>query len=163
MLLLLHRVESLKSFVLGTVRGTDELMSRMNESEQPPKSTGNAYKKLWSRLVAEGVLTQEESADLQEIIGFRNEIAHAMHMLVVDVATRELDFIQTKAFDYSALERVGMYRQKIEKRLGETYILALGLSDYAFQEAENVYTEELDRLQVRIKKQSEKRRKSKSN
>ena len=71
MILLLHQVESLRSFVLGTIKSTNSIV-RGKIKHRIPDGTKNPLKEAWKILVEEGVITEDESKDLQNIIEIRN-------------------------------------------------------------------------------------------
>jgi len=87
MVMLLHEVEALKSFVVDSIRATDKLMNWNNKKEHKlPEGTKNLFKKAWKFLVREKIITQEESDNIQNIIDIRNRIGHQIHTLTADIS-----------------------------------------------------------------------------
>jgi hypothetical protein len=156
MILLLHQVESLKSFVLGSIRSTDRLV--LEEKQRLPDGTKKLFIKVWAILVNEGIITKEESEDIQNIVEIRNEIGHSIHNLVLDISGPEFVLKGKKAYDYFALDRFEKYRTKIERGMNRKFILEVGFRELAFEKAEKAYKEELLRLRKRIERQYEIRR-----
>lgn len=152
MVLLLHQVESLKSFVIGSIQSSDSLPTRQRKPRLPP-GTKNIAKKAWSILVEEGVITQEESSDIQGIIDIRNQIGHSIHDLVNDISAPWYKRSADPVYDYFALERFEAYREKISEAMGKKFVLLIGLRELSFDEAEKTYKEELARLHKRISRQ----------
>ncbi len=136
--LLLHQVESLKSFVLGSIRATDK--------ERLPSGTKKLFPKVWAKLVKEDIITEEESKDIQQIIDIRNQIGHSIHSLVLDISARQFIMSKNDVYDYYALERFEKYSDKIAKGMNRRYFLVIGIRELAFEEAERTYKEELCRL-----------------
>ncbi len=155
MVLLLHQVESLKSFVLGSIRSTDRLTQK---EQRLPEGTKKLFIKVWALLVSEGIITEEESEDIQNIIEIRNEIGHSIHNLVSDISGNKFMVNNRKVYDYFALDRFEKYRKKIGEGMGRKFVVQLGLRELLFEEAEKTYKEELVRLRKRIQRQYEIRR-----
>jgi hypothetical protein len=152
MVLLLHQVESLKAFVLGSMRATDRIHSG---SQEPmlPEGTKKIFKKVWAFLVKEGVITESESQDIQNIIDLRNDIGHSIHNTVMDISGPEFMLQNKKTYDYHALERFEQYREKISEGMRDKFALEIGFRELSFEEAENTYKEELSRLYKKITRQ----------
>ena len=166
MVLLLYYVEDIKSFALGSVRATDDLRSALSGSiERLPIGTKKVFQKLWKILVDEGFLSEEESQDIQNIIDIRNLIGHSLPTLVADISAPEsLHHRMTKyEYDYGAVARMASYRKELFHRVSEKYVIVLDFGSTAFEQAEEVYTEELVRLENRINKQYQKRVQSRPN
>ena len=152
MVLLLHQVESLKSFVIGSIRVTDS-MPYSDRKPRLPRGGKKTAQKAWSILVEEGIITEEESADIQRIIDIRNEIGHSIHNLVKDISAPWYKLCGDPFYDYFALEKFEAYRNKISDGMAGKFVLQLGLSEISFEEAEKTYKEELARLHKRIDRQ----------
>jgi hypothetical protein len=162
MILLLHQVESLKSFALDSIRYTDRIFSEKNKknNERLPEGTKKLFPKVWAILVNEKILTEEESNDIQRIINIRNKIGHSIHSLVSDVSAKDYGFdIESRLdeldelYDYYALERFEKYRLKIELGMSKKYVLSVSMNQLFFEEAEKTYKEELNRLTKKIERQ----------
>ena len=159
MVLLLHQVESLKSFVLGSIRSTDKIF-RNEKEERLPGGTKKLFAKVWVLLVKENILAEEESEDIQRIIEIRNEIGHSIHNLVSDISAKEFGSYENNIYDYYALDRFERYREKIQRGMQKKFVLQVGFTDLAFEEAEKTYKEELERLNKKIQRQyAERKRK----
>jgi hypothetical protein len=76
MVLLLHRVESLRSFLICSIRGTDFFPSR-GGTERLPAGTRRPMEKALDVLVAEAIITDAESHDLQAIVDLRNKVSNS--------------------------------------------------------------------------------------
>ena len=85
MVIILFEVENLKNFVLNAVQGTDKVL-REPGKQRIPEGAKNKYKKAWTALVSDGVLTQCESAEIQRLIDYRNSIGHRLHELTYDLS-----------------------------------------------------------------------------
>lgn len=152
MVLLLHEVESLRSFLIGSIRGTDLLPGRAG-SDRVPEGTRGPMQKALRVLVDESILTEEESQDLQTIVEFRNAIGHTVHKLVEDISAPPELHPRLRGYDYGALDRFERYRGKIERGMTGKFMLKLDFRDVVFDQAEATYKEELARLRKRIDRQ----------
>jgi len=159
MVLLLHQVESVKSFVIGSIRATDKMPFEGRKPRLPPGGKKTALK-AWDILVEEGVITEEESADIQRIIDIRNEIGHSIHNLVTDISAPWCKLPEDPVYDYFALEKFEAYREKISNGMGKKFVLQVGLREISFEEAEKTYKEELARLHKRIDRQYAERKRA---
>lgn len=158
MILLLHEMESLRKFIIGSIRSTDNLMGSIDgRSKELPEGTKEPLKTALEILVEKQIISEDESADIQEINEIRNTIGHAVHNLLDDISYPGPCSPQRKVYDYSALDRLERYRAKIERELGESYVMLLSLSGVSFEQAELTYKEELARLKNRIDRQYKQR------
>jgi len=155
MVLLLHQVESLRAFVIGSVRGTDAVSGGV---KRLPEGAKKPMEKAFAVLVQEGVITEKESEDLQKIIGLRNKIGHSIHELVQDISAPRLLGRRDPIYDYFALERFERYRAKISSGMTKRFVLQLSFRELSFERAEATYKEELVRLHKRIERQFTARR-----
>lgn len=160
MVLILFYVENLRAFALGAVRATDELRSSGNV--RLPPGTKNLYRKLWSILVEEHVLTDDESAEIQRLIGYRDKIAHHVHHLTLDLSRASgaevyADFVGAK-YDYTAREKLKHYRQELSSRMRSKYVMMISYDGPMFKAAEKAFDCELKRLHEKIVRQLAKRK-----
>ena len=132
MVLLLHQVESLKAFVLGSIRASDSLRKGRHEA-MLPEGTTKIFKKAWGILVKEGIITETESSDIQDIIDLRNDIGHSIHNLVMDISGPDFLLQDKKAYDYYALERCEGYREKISKGMQSKFVLEVSFRELSFE------------------------------
>ena len=149
---MLNQVESLKSFLLQSVRSTDKMQASRKERHLPEgiKKPMEVALKL---LVEEGIITIKESRDIQTIIDFRNEIGHSIHNLTSDISFRQNWHYSSPAYDYGALQRLQKYRNKIERGMSKKFWLIASPRDVIFEETGQVYEEELRRLRKKIARQ----------
>jgi hypothetical protein len=153
MVIFLFHAESLKRFVLGAVRATSP--ARFPSGMKRPVERAFAY------LVDDGILTANESADIQELIDFRNSIGHRVHELTADLSRDPVaeDFVAFGGSKYlpGALRKLMRYEHIIEKRLASKYIMPLSFDHLVFEAAEKVYRREMTRLDKAIRWQIETR------
>ncbi|WP_115514794.1 MULTISPECIES: hypothetical protein [Xanthomonas] len=149
MVLLLHQTESLRSFLIGSIRYTDFIK---NENRLPINVRG-AMEKALNIIVKDGIISSTDRDDLQSIIAMRNTIAHRIHELVVDISASDGLSCCDSLYDYFALERFERYRHKISSGMTRNYALQIGLRELQFGLAEAAYKEELSRLRQRIDRQ----------
>lgn len=78
MVVILFHIEDLRSYVLGTIRANDKALI--------PDGTKKPYEKAWAYLVEKGVITQDESDEIQRLTDYRNTIAHDIQKLTYDLS-----------------------------------------------------------------------------
>lgn len=144
---ILFHIEDLRTYVLRTIRA--------NDKKAIPEGVKKPYEKAWGYLVAKGVITQDESDDIQRLTDYRNTIAHEIQALTHDLnqetfAVNYGDAYPVK-YDYGALRRLKKYRPKIEKGLRHR-IVVLSFDRLMFEGAEKTFDEELARLRKKIDK-----------
>lgn len=160
MTIILFHAESLKRFVIDSIRATEDLHQKLDKRPQRlPIGTKKPLKKAFEILVHDGILEQEESDEMQDLIVYRNDIAHRIHQLTADIVHPErpkdrLRQLKLK-YRYDALGKFEQYRSKIEQGLQSRYILSLSLDSVFFENAEQTYKEELRRLHEKITRQFE--------
>lgn len=159
MILLLHEMESLKEFIIGSIKSTDKIMTPFTgNAKELPEGTRMPFKKALDILVEKQIITDKESSDIQRINDTRNTIGHAMHELVDDISNPDRHLPPSTVYDYDALDRLEKHRAKIEKELGKSYIMSVSFRGVDFEQAELTYKEELSRLRSKIDRQYEDRR-----
>jgi uncharacterized protein YutE (UPF0331/DUF86 family) len=84
MALILFYIEDLRDFVVSSIRSTDHIRTGADK-ERLPIGVKNLYKKAWAIVVEAGVLTPEESIELQALIDYRNLVAHQIQELTGDI------------------------------------------------------------------------------
>jgi hypothetical protein len=160
MTIILFHAESLKRFIIASIRATDKLSNRKNS--RIPEGTKDVLQKAFDIMINENILTQNESDELQSLIDYRNDIAHRIHLLTCDINHPEkhqdhLNHLEVK-YNYDALGKFEYYRSKIEKGLQSGYVMSISPDTLFFENAENTYKEELNRLRKRINRQFDIRR-----
>jgi uncharacterized protein YutE (UPF0331/DUF86 family) len=156
MVLVLFYIEDLKHFVVESIRATDRLRGLANGGRLSPP-TKNLYRKAWAILVDAGVLSQQESDEIQELVDYRNLVAHQTHALTADVgrytSLRAAD--DAARYDDSALERVQYLREKLFSEMGRKFVLSISFRGLNFEAAERAYLEELEILNRKLRRQIE--------
>lgn len=155
MIMILFHVENLKKLVLGSIRGTDRICKPL--SERIPSGTKKPYEKAWSVLVDEGVLSSDESAEVQKLIDYRNDIGHRVQLLTCDLSrdpfARNYSEWTGIKYDNQALKRLKFYKEKIMHGLQSKYAIPLSPDEILFESAEKSYQHELLRLEQKIARQ----------
>ncbi|WFP51927.1 hypothetical protein PL263_07810 [Methylomonas sp. EFPC3] len=160
MVLILHQVESLRAFVIGSIRTSDKFATHAAKEPLLPDGINRPMEKAFQILVEKEVITAKESEELQAIINLRNQVGHKIHELVSDISAPKTLRGNDHVYDYFALDRFERYREKISKGMMKHFVLQLSFRDLAFEQAEATYKEELRRLHKRIERQYEERKKS---
>lgn len=149
MMMILFHIESLKDFALGSYRET--YRGRLSAG------TKDFFKKLWAALVEDQILSEAESAEIQDFIDYRNQIAHRIEDMTFDLSRDHFSssVLQVKGVQYrhEALRKIESYRSLLEDRMRSRYVMSLSLSGLRFESAEKTYKQELSRLARQIHRQ----------
>ena len=149
MVLMLHEFESLKRFIVGSLRASD----RIAGTARLPLGCKKPLDVALDVLVTEGVIEPHEKMNLLEFGAFRNRIGHEVHRLVADITAPDVCANDSCLHDYWALTHLERLRSKISDGMGARFILMLSLESSIFGPAELAYKEELDRLDRKIQRQ----------
>lgn len=157
MSLVLFHVEHLKRFVIGSLQATDTVLgtNRLSEGKK-------LLERAWKIVVEEGILTDEESEQIQDLIGYRNDIAHKFHVMTLDLShekfVQDAVSIQGQRYDYFALNRVRKISKKVNEGFQKKFVMLAGLDQAMFADQEHALDHELKLLARRIDKQYAKRK-----
>lgn len=159
MVLVLFYVENLKGFIISSVKLTKRLR-KIPDNITPEKNNEEqiSFKKAHELLISEGVITQEESEQLKEMIDYRNTIGHEIHRITIDIGAyanlAEYDLPnghKIAKYNYSAVQRVQNLRKKIERKMMEkSFSFELSFNTLAFDAAEQAYLKEIKRLKKKV-------------
>lgn len=157
MALILFYVEDLKRFVVQSIQMSDKILGTARLPHG--KKLGE---RAWNIVVEEGILTADESEEIQNLIGYRDKIAHKIHMMTFDLSHDQyardvLDF-DGLHYDYSALARVKEISVKVSKGFQPKFAMLASLDHVLFEDQEHAYNHELKLLAKRINKQIEVRK-----
>lgn len=154
MVLVLFYVEDLKQFIVESIRATD-LLRRYAGGDRLPDGTKRLHKKAFEILVDAGVLTKCESDELQELIDYRNLIAHQMHDLTSDVGRYlSIRLPDDVRYQNGTLKRVLYFHKKLSSQMRQKFVLSVSFRGPQFEAAERAYSEELAILERKIRRQA---------
>lgn len=164
MMIILFYIEQIKSFVVLSIRKTDEFRKMIyNSEERLPKGSKKIFQKIWQILESENILTPEESKEIQDIIDYRNQVAHSIQDLTFDASTAPFnqEHIDRHGIKYKSglLERIEFLKKKIRMGMSSRYIFTTGFEYLLFDSAEQTYRKELRNLDKKISKLKEERQK----
>jgi hypothetical protein len=161
MAIVLFYIEDLKAFVLDSIRATDRICSgRDDKKPRIPADATKVYEKAWAVLVADGIISQEDSDEIQCLINYRNHIAHGIHELTCDISREPFARVQFNKvrYDYEAVTKLKRFRDKITRGSQARYVMSLSLRSMLFDATEKTYQQELKRLDRKIRRQIEVRK-----
>lgn len=155
MVVVLFYVQELRECIIGTFEGTDAMWGRPNRLLAGEKGAreGKKLERARKILVDEHVIDAAESAELEKLMRYRNNIAHAVESLTGDVGGRGDLAMHVKdylPYDYTAVKRAKALLCKIQDGMRGRYVQTVGLSSLAFEAAERVYMAEVKRLKRRV-------------
>lgn len=167
MALILFYAEDLRQDVLGCIRATDLLIAGGNGPPQGrlPPDAKKPFQKALKLMVEDGVLTQDETAEIGRLVDYRNNIAHQIQSLTSDVSYDRWSLGKLRLrkpgepqYDDKALERIKHYRRLVGQRTWDKY--AAMTANFAFLDfapAERTFNQEIRRLKRKIAAQRKER------
>lgn len=117
---------------------------------------GKKLRKAFGYAVDSKMFTTLEADELMELLTYRNDIAHRIHLVMLDMSRSywASDHIAFSAPTYKgdALDRLRTYRESLWER-ARSLLLTLSFDHLLFEHAERTYEEELKRLERLIEVQ----------
>lgn len=104
-----------------------------------------------------GLLTPTEANEVAELIDYRNDVAHRIHLVMADIsrshyASAYIDYAGA-AYKTDALDRLRRYRKELPDRQRTRWVHSVSFDFILFDLAESVFEEELKRLERLIERQ----------
>lgn len=158
MVLILFYMDALRRSIIESIRVTDKFsgVDRLGDSE-PRTREGKKMERARAVLVSDGVISQEESNEIHELVDYRNLIGHKVHELTADIGAHSdllrLDPKTLKSipvYDYTAAKRAKELKRKVERGMRGKFIMSIGFDELQFHAAERTYLAEIERLKVRV-------------
>ncbi|MCU1788599.1 hypothetical protein CUU54_06965 [Pectobacterium polaris] len=159
MVLVLFYVENLKDFIISSVNVTKRLRKIIDSTKITTNNEEQiSFKKAHELLISEGVITQEESLQLREMIDYRNTIGHEIYKITIDIGAysnlAEYDLPNENKiakYNYSAVQHIQNIRKKVERKMMEkSFCFELSFDTLAFDAAEQTYLKEIKRLKKKV-------------
>lgn len=126
------------------------------------KNSGKKLKRAFRGAVKLGFLSESESISIQELLDYRNDIAHEVHLVLADVsriaAVGDMLSSREPSYKSEALGRLRHYHRLLWSRSSRLPSCLLSFNGLMFEHAQRVYEAELCRLDRLIRKQIEQER-----
>lgn len=140
---------------VGKISAEDAESIRQLANRDPDEN--KRLKKAFAHAVELGVCTEQSAAEIQKLIGYRNEIAHRMHKITADISRHSIaiDYaaIIKGGYQADALDRLRILRKEVfESKVIKSYLVSM--NSFVFESAERFYEGELKRLNPIIRKQA---------
>jgi hypothetical protein len=155
-----RRISALASHVLmdaegrGIISADDSDIIRQTLASE--HNQGRQLKAAFGHAIQIGMFTAAEADELQVLMTYRNDIAHRIHGVMSDVTrtTWNADYLSFKAPLYKgeALDRLRAFGKGLWQRSRGKLITQLSMKGVTFEMAEQVFGDELKRLDTKIRK-----------
>jgi hypothetical protein len=121
------------------------------------RKQGKKLKVAFGHAVKTGMVTEAEANELQDLLDYRNDIAHRIHLVMSDVsrtawATDHLAYT-APAYNGGALDKLRAYRRSLWDRTHSWVLTDLSWDSMLFELAEKVLEDDLKRLDHLIQAQ----------
>lgn len=140
--------------VAGKVSADVARTLRSQVSHDPKE--GKKLRRAFAYAVEKGIFTSDEADELQSLLEYRNDIAHRIHEIMADITRDQWNIesfeFRPPAYKSDALDRLQRFRSTLDER-AKGMMIVLNFSRLRFHHAENVYKEELLRLEEVISQQ----------
>lgn len=118
---------------------------------------GRQLKTAFGYAIQIGMFSEVEANEVQELLSYRNDIAHRIHLVMADVTRTSwnadaLSFV-APLYKGDALDRLRRYTKTLWRRSRDKLVTRLSMNRTIFEMAEQVYEEELVRLDRKIRQQ----------
>lgn len=155
----LHRVLSrvlMNAELAKTLSAEDGQALRLMFEDE--RKQGKQLKIAFGHAIKIGMFTEVEANEVQQLLAYRNDIAHRIHLVMSDVSRSYFasDHVAFSAPTYKvdALDRLRAYRNSLWDRT-KNLIVVLNMDSMLFEFAEHAYEAELKRLDRLIQAQIE--------
>lgn len=143
----------------GKVTQADALAIRQRQSDG---QQGKAMKRCFTYAVSIDFFTSAEADELIELLDYRNDLAHRIHLMMADVSrdrfsAEHLEFYPNQ-YQGDALKKLRTYRHSLWTRMQGKVITYVSFDGLLFDAAEKTFEKDLSRLEKLISKQIKKER-----
>ncbi|WP_162232730.1 hypothetical protein [Sphingomonas sanxanigenens] len=119
---------------------------------------GKKLRRAFAHAVTNGMFDAAEADELMELIQYRNEVAHHIHLVMADITrsycASEYVAYSIPIYKSDALDRLRSYRRSLFERFEKISLISRSSFDHLlFEHAERVFEEDLVRLDRRIRPQ----------
>ncbi|MER2095697.1 MAG: hypothetical protein ABS977_02215 [Pseudomonas qingdaonensis] len=138
----------------GSLSGDDAAAVKGLISKEP--SDSKRLRKAFTMAVEIGLCNKTEADEIQQLIKYRNDIAHQIHQITADVSNHSLvQDISLGKFFYqgAAIDRIRERRKKISENSRVIPSFVISFDSMIFEFAERYYVEEMRKLDRLITKQ----------
>jgi len=136
---------------------TAEDAAALRRASANERQQGKKLKIALGYAVTIGILTEAEATELKDLLDYRNDIAHRVHLLMSDISRNywAIDHAAYAGPTYKgdALDRLRAFRRSLWERARGKLVLTLSMDRVLFELAEHTYEEDLRRFDRIITKQ----------
>lgn len=143
----LFHAEDLRRFLAESIRASEQILRYEILPSEIKK--GTLLEEIWKLLIKDKILTLEETEELSSLIQYRNDIAHRIGDLVVDLSAPNH---YEGSYNYTALKTLKAYKRKIHKGILSKYVSSFSMTAYFFETTELALDYELSKLAKQIDK-----------
>lgn len=129
----------------------------LRESLHSHQQSGRRLRTAFGYAIKIGVFAATEADELHDLLGYRNDIAHRIHLMMYDVSrdywASDHLYFQAPLYKGDALDRLRDYQQSLWQRMPSGMTRMLSMDGLLFETAQQVYEVDLKRLDRLIQTQ----------
>ena len=157
-----NRLERVLSEVLLDAQSSNKLLSEdarlLKLSFSDERNQGKQLRAAFENSIKIGMFTNEEASEVQVLLKYRNDIAHRIHLVMLDVSrsylARDVIAFSVPTYKEEALDKLRTYRKSLSERARNClHSLRVSMDALLFEFAEQVYEADLIRLDRLIRAQ----------
>lgn len=149
MMVFIYEAEQLRKFILSCIDNGHMFAGTENPLKKPGKQF---YEILWGIIEDNDILPRHEIEQLVSLLQYRNDIAHRVDELLIDINSDNIHFQEIK-YDYTALTEMYKLKDKVETNMAKKYPMTANLNAHTLEPIIDTLKQELARLSKRINRQ----------
>ena len=149
MMIFIYEAEQLRKFMLSCIANAHIFAGTENPLNKPGKKF---YKIFWRIIEDNDILPRHEIEQLASLLQYRNDIAHRVDELLIDINVGSIHFQEIK-YDYTALAEMYKLKDKVEANMARKYPMTVNLNAHALEPIIDTLKQELAKLSKRINRQ----------
>lgn len=153
MVIFIFEAEQLRKFMLSCIANAQMFAKTENPLNKPGRKF---YEIFWGIIKDNDILSSHEIEKLASLLQYRNDIAHRVDELLIDLNTDSFHLHEVK-YDYTALSEIYKLKEKVQTNMAKTFPMTANLDAYNLTPIIDTLKQEVSKLSSRINRQLAKR------
>ncbi|USW96241.1 hypothetical protein NHF39_06195 [Pseudomonas proteolytica] len=153
MVIFIFEAEQLRKFMLSCIANSHMFAETENPLNKPGK---RFYEIFWGIIEDNDILPSYEIEKLASLLQYRNDIAHRVDELLIDLNTDSFHLHKIK-YDYTALSEIYKLKDKVQTNMAKKFPMTANLNAHFLTPIIDTLKQEVSKLSNRINRQLAKR------